>query len=74
MEGNPGQSGDLNHPDMIKIRTNDAATLATWMQDQGMDLTFFINAWNGVQDPWEKMRANDTNNQVNTHARRVNTA
>jgi hypothetical protein len=73
MEGDPSQPGDLNHPDMVKLRTNDVAKLATWMQDQGLDLTFFINAWQGQQDPWEKMRANDTNNQVDTTARRVNT-
>jgi len=74
MEGNPGQPGDSNHPDVIKLRTTDAAKLATWMQDQGLDLTFFIEAWEGRQDPWAKMRANDTNNQVDTTARRVNTA
>lgn len=73
MEGDPGRPGDLNHPDMIKIRTNDAAKLANWMQDQGLDLTFFIEAWEGRQDPWGKMRANDTNNQVDATARRVNT-
>ena len=72
MEGNPSQTGDLNHPDMIKLRTDDAAKLATWMQDQGLDLTFFIEAWEGRQDPWVKMRANDTNNQVDATARRVN--
>jgi hypothetical protein len=72
MEGNPSQPGDLNHPDMIKLRTDDAAKLATWMQDQGLDLTFFIEAWEGRQDPWVKMRANDTNNQVDATSRRVN--
>lgn len=72
MEGNPSQPGDLNHPDMIKLRTDDAAKLATWMQDQGLDLTFFIEAWEGRQDPWAKMRANDTNNQVDATSRRVN--
>jgi hypothetical protein len=74
MEGNPDRPGDLNHPDMIRIRSNDAAKLATWMQDQGLDLTFFIKAWEGKQNPWEKMRANDPNNQVDTTSRRVNTA
>lgn len=64
MEGDPSQPGDLNHPDMVKLRTNDAAKLATWMQDQGLDLTFFIGVWKEGQDPWIKMRANDTNNQV----------
>jgi hypothetical protein len=73
MEGDPSQPGDLNHPDMVKIRTDDAAKLATWMQDQGLDLTFFVNAWQGRQDPWVKMRANDANNQVDATVRRVNT-
>ena len=73
MEGDPSQPGDLNHPDMVKIRTDDAAKLATWMQDQGLDLTFFVNAWERRQDPWIKMRANDTNNQVDATVRRVNT-
>jgi hypothetical protein len=74
MEGDPSQSGDLNHPDMVKLRTDDAAKLATWMQDQGLDLTFFVEAWEGRQDPWVKMRVNDTNNQVDATSRRVNTA
>ena len=74
LEGNPDQPGDFNHPDQVKIRTRDAAVLATWMQDQGLDLSFFIACWEGRQDPWEKMRANDTNNQVDTSSGRVNTA
>jgi hypothetical protein len=73
MEGDPSQPGDLNHPDMVNARTDDLAKLATWMQDQGIDLTFFVNAWQGQQDPWVKMRANDTNNQVDTSSGRVNT-
>jgi hypothetical protein len=73
MEGDPSQAGDLNHPDQVKLRTADAAALASWMQEQGLDLSFFINAWNGTHDPWVKMRANDTNNQVVARARRVNT-
>jgi hypothetical protein len=73
MEGDPSQPGDLNHPDMVKTRTDDLAKLATWMQDQGIDLTFFVNAWQGQQDPWVKMRANDINNQVDTSSGRVNT-
>jgi hypothetical protein len=73
MEGDPAQLGDLNHPDMVKLRTNDTAALATWMQDQGLDLTFFIDVWQSLHDPWAKMRANDTNNQVDTTSGRVNT-
>lgn len=74
MEGDPSQPGDLNHPDMVKLRGHDTAALATWMQDHGHDLTFFVDAWEGRQDPWVKMRANDINNQVDATARRVNTA
>ena len=73
MEGNPGQLGDLNHVDMINARSQDAAALATWMQDQGLSLDFFVACWEGRQDPWVKMRANDTNNQVDARAKSVNT-
>ena len=73
MEGDPSQPGDLNHPDMVKLRGHDTAALATWMQEQGQDLTFFVDAWEGRQDPWAKMRANYINNQVDATARRVNT-
>ena len=74
LEGRPDQPGDFNHPDQVKMRTQDAAALATWMQDQGLNLSFFIACLEGRQDPWEKMRANDTNNQVDTSSGRVNTA
>jgi hypothetical protein len=73
LEGDPSELGDFNHPDVVKIRSNDAAVLATWMQDQGLDLTFFVNAVEGRQDPWIKMRANDTNNQVDTTVGPANT-
>jgi len=71
LEGNPDQPGDFNHPDQVKIRTQDAAALATWMQDQGLDLSFFVACLEKQQDPWEKMRANDTNNQVDTSSGQV---
>jgi hypothetical protein len=74
LEGRPDQPGDFNHPDQVKIRTRDAAALATWMQDQGLDLTFFVACLAGQQDPWQKMRANDTNNQVDTSSGGVNTS
>jgi len=69
MEGNPSKAGDLNHPDIVKLRTNDSIALATWMQDQDINLDFFVGCWEGTQDPWVKMRANDTNNQVDARAR-----
>lgn len=64
MEGYPDRPGDFNHPDIVQLRLNDLITLATWMKTQGMDTEFFTDCCNNNQDPWVKLRANDTNNQV----------
>lgn len=68
LEGNPDNPGDFNHPDTYQLRLNDCAKLATWMQDQGLDLSFFVRCCQGLQDPWVKLRLNDTNNQVSSMA------
>jgi hypothetical protein len=64
LEGNPADPRDFNHDSAQKQRLNDAAKLATWMQDQGMDLSFFVSVCEGRQDPWAKARLNDPNRQL----------
>lgn len=68
LEGNPDNPDDFNHPSMFRLRLNDCAKLATWMQAQGLNLDFFVQCCQGSQDPWEKLRLNDTNNQVSSTA------
>jgi hypothetical protein len=64
LEGNPTDPRDFNHDSARQQRLNDAAKLATWMQDQGMDLSFFVAVCEGRQDPWAKARLNDPNRQL----------
>ena len=65
LEGDKSFHGDINHPTNTKLRMDDAAKLAQWLQDErGQDMQFFANCCAGTQDPWEKLKANDTNNQV----------
>jgi hypothetical protein len=68
LEGNPLDPRDFNHVTWRQQRLNDAATLATWMQNQGLDLSFFASACQGQQDPWQKLRENDVNNQITDRA------
>lgn len=64
LEGNPQDPRDFNHETAKQQRLNDAAKLATWMQDQGMDLSWFVSVCQGTQDPWVKARINDPNHQL----------
>lgn len=64
LEGNPNDPGDFNYVTARQQRLNDAAKLATWMQDQGIDLTHFIQVCQGILDPWTKARLNDPNGQL----------
>lgn len=64
LEGNPADPRDFNHDTARQQRLNDAAKLATWMQDQGLDLSFFVAICEGRQDPWAKARLNDPNHQL----------
>jgi hypothetical protein len=43
---------------------DEAAKLATYMWQQGISTEFFQNALKGTQDPWEKLKENDTNKQM----------
>lgn len=64
LEGNPEDPADFNHETARNQRLQDCAKLATWMQQQGLDLSFFIAVCQGTQDPWVKLKSNDTNSQV----------
>lgn len=64
LEGNPADPEDFNNETIFRRRLDDAAKIATWMQDQNMDCSWFANILQGRQDPWEKLNANDPNKQV----------
>lgn len=65
LEGDRGNPLDFNYPEIVKLRMDDAAALAQWLQDvKGQDMSFFAECCEGTRDPWVKMRANDPNQQV----------
>jgi hypothetical protein len=64
LETNPANPNDFNYIDRLQERLNDCAVLATWMQDNGLDTSFFEESCQRKRDPWEKMFANDVNRQL----------
>lgn len=63
-EGNPSNPRDFHHPTWTQRRLNDTERLALYMQQQGLDTTWWENVKKGTQDPWEKLKLNDTNGQM----------
>jgi hypothetical protein len=67
LEGDKNNPLDFNYPEIVKLRMDDAAALAQWLQDvKNQDMSFFAECCNGTRDPWVKMRANDPNQQTTT--------
>ena len=65
LEGQKHLAGDINHPDVAKLKYQDAARIANWLiEERGQDMSFFARVLEGKQDPWEKLKLNDTNKQI----------
>lgn len=64
LEGNPGNPGDFHHISWITKRMRECDMISDYMKSRGMDTSFWENVKLQKQDPWERLRANDTNNQM----------
>lgn len=64
LEGNPSNPGDFHHISWVVKRMKECDTISDYMKSQGMDTSFWENVKLQKQDPWEHLRANDTNNQM----------
>jgi hypothetical protein len=64
LEGNPSNPLDFHHPSYGNGRLVDAEFISVHLANKGVDLTFWHNVKLGKQDPWEKLRANDINQQM----------
>lgn len=65
LEGKPNDPDDFHSVQMLDLRHRDCAKLATYMRNVlKLDVSFFENVFNGVQDPWEKLAKNDVNGQM----------
>lgn len=65
LEGNPRDPRDFHHVTFNNARLNDCETIARYLANKGIDMSFWENVKLGKQNPWEQMRANDPNKQVN---------
>lgn len=70
-EGNPDNPRDFHHWSFIHCRLDDCDTIGNYLMNKGIDMTFYKEVKQGKQDPWVKMRENDPNGQVTTHAHRL---
>jgi hypothetical protein len=64
LEGNPNDPRDFHSMKMNNLRLQDCARLNNYMKSQGLDGSFFENVFAGTQDPWVKLKENDTNRQM----------
>lgn len=64
LEGKPNDPMDFHSQGQIELRHADCAKLAQYMQSIGLSIDFFVNVFNGSQDPWVKLKANDVNSQM----------
>ena len=66
-EGNPNDPRDFHHKDNLQRRLNDCETISKYLDTQGINTSFWKGVMAGTQDPWEKLKANDINQQMVQH-------
>lgn len=65
LEGNPMDPIDFHSIEQSQLRYRDCAKIADYLQNQcGISMKWFADVFNGKQDPWEKLKANDVNRQM----------
>jgi hypothetical protein len=64
LEGKPHDPVDFHHIDQTLARMTECEKLASYMKTLNMDTTFWENVKTGKQDPWEKLKEYDINNQM----------
>ena len=63
-EGSPNDARDFHNPKVQQQRYTDVAQIATYMNDQGMDTSWWESIKSGKQDPWTRLRELDINKQM----------
>jgi hypothetical protein len=64
LEGNPSSPHDFHHYTWATKRAEDCDTLTVYMKSKGLETSWWENIKKQKQDPWEKLRINDVNNQM----------
>ena len=73
LENNPTDSRDFHSIQQLDLRHQDCAKIAAYLQNTcGKDMSFFVNIFNGSQNPWQRLIENDIHKQMkqfkNPHA------
>lgn len=63
-EGNPNDPRDFHHSAVTQRRMQETDNLAAYMQSQGITTEFWEQVKLGRQDPWQKLKLNDVNQQM----------
>ena len=64
LEGNPRNPRDFHHPTQTMLRMQECDKLNDYLKSTNQDSSFWENVKLKKQDPWERLRENDTNKQM----------
>jgi len=64
LEGNPSNPRDFHNPKMSLLRMQECDIIDTYLKNQGSNSTWWDRIKVGKQDPWEKLKENDVNDQM----------
>ena len=65
LENNPTDSRDFHSIQQLDLRHQDCAKIAAYLQNTcGKDMSFFVNIFNGSQNPWQRLIENDIHKQM----------
>jgi hypothetical protein len=65
-ENNIGDPKDLNHPESVRWRYQMTDRIAWYLKSHGHDISWWVGVLTNTQDPWERLKENDPNQQVYT--------
>jgi hypothetical protein len=71
LEGNPNNPRDFHHPRMSMLRFQECEKLNEYLKSQGRNSDWWDRVKKGEQDPWEKLKKNDVNDQMRQFSMRV---
>jgi hypothetical protein len=64
LEGNPSNPKDFHYPTTTAKRFGECDKLNDYLKSLGQNPTFWDNVRAHTQDPWQRLRENDTNGQM----------
>ena len=72
LEGNPSNPRDFHNPNMSQLRMQECDIIDGHLKSIGSNSTWWDRVKTGKQDPWEKLRENDINNQMRQFTLKTN--